>query len=104
MGYRVGIADALSFLGRLALEEGNVPTASELFEESLALLREVNDSWPIAANLQGIGVTLAAQGRLAEAAQLWGTAEALCARLGAPLPPRVCLRGTRQCGRARRTR
>ena len=87
MGSRVGIAGALSFLGRLALEEGNVVTASGLFEESLALLREVNDSWRIATNLQGIGVTLAAQGRPAAAARLWGVAEALCAALGAPLPP-----------------
>jgi hypothetical protein len=34
--------------------------AGEMFEESLALLLQVNESWPIATNLQGIGVTLAA--------------------------------------------
>jgi predicted ATPase/DNA-binding CsgD family transcriptional regulator len=89
IGFQLGIASALNFLGRLALEEGNVATASGLFEESLALLREMNENWPlaVATNLQGIGVTLAAQGRLAEAARLWGAAEALCAALEAPLPP-----------------
>ena len=86
IGFRPGIVGALSFLGRLALEEGNV-AANGLFEESLALLREVNDSWPIATNLQGIGVTLAAQGRPAEAARLWGAAEALCTQLRVSLPP-----------------
>src|SRR5207302_5911348 len=44
-------------------------------------------SWRIATDLQGIGVTVAAQGRPAAAAQLWGAAEALCAELRALLPP-----------------
>ncbi len=87
VGYPVGAAGALCFLGRLALTEGNVPTASGLFEESVAVLREVNENWRIATNLQGIGVTLAAQGQPAAAARLWGAAEALCAQLRAPLPP-----------------
>src|SRR5204863_5370266 len=37
--------------------------------------------------LQSIGVAVAAHGRLAEAVQLWGTAEGLCAALGTSLPP-----------------
>jgi ATP/maltotriose-dependent transcriptional regulator MalT len=87
MGSRVGIAGALSFLGRLAFQEGDGATASGLFEESLVLLREVNDSWRIATNLQGIGVTLAAQRLPMAATLLWSVAEALCAQLRAPLPP-----------------
>jgi DNA-binding NarL/FixJ family response regulator len=47
----------------------------------------VNENWRIATDLQGIGVTVAAQGRPAAAARLWGTAEALCAELRALLPP-----------------
>jgi len=83
IGYRPGITGTLTFLGRLALEEGNATAASELFEESLAFLRETNDNSPltVATNLQGIGVTLAALGRLTEAVRLWGAAEALCALL-----------------------
>lgn len=83
IGYRPGIIGALTFLGRLALEEGNVATASGLFEESLTLMRETNENVPlaVATNLQGIGVTLAAQGQLTEAVRLWGAAEALCALL-----------------------
>jgi DNA-binding CsgD family transcriptional regulator len=83
IGFRSGIVGTLTFLGRLALEEGNAATASGLFEESLALLREMNENVPlvVATNLQGIGVTLAALGRPAEATRLWGAAEALCALL-----------------------
>jgi predicted ATPase/DNA-binding CsgD family transcriptional regulator len=83
IGFRSGIIGTLTFLGRLALEEGNAATASRLFAESLALLREVNENVPltVATNLQGIGVTLAKQGRLLEAIRLWGTAAALCALL-----------------------
>jgi predicted ATPase/DNA-binding CsgD family transcriptional regulator len=83
IGFRSGIIGTLTFLGRLALEEGNAATASRLFAESLALLREVNENMPltVATNLQGIGVTLAKQGRLLEAIRLWGTAAALCALL-----------------------
>jgi len=83
IGFQSGIVGTLTFLGRLALEEGNAATASGLFEESLALLREMNENVPlaVATNLQGIGVTLATQGRLIEAVQLWGAAEALCALL-----------------------
>ncbi len=81
IGFRQGIVGALIFLGRLALEEGNAAMASELFEESLTLLRETNQNLPlvVATNLQGIGVTLATQGRLTEAVRLWGAAEAMCA-------------------------
>ena len=86
--FRPSIAGALSFLGRVALVEGNTAAAAELFEESLTLLlRDVKDSWPVAVVLQGIGVTVAAVGRLAAAIWLWGAAEALCAATDTPLPP-----------------
>jgi len=83
IGFQSGIVGTLTFLGRLALEQGHTATAGELFEKSLALLRETSKNAPlaVATNLQGIGVTLAAQKRLIEAVQLWGAAEALCATL-----------------------
>jgi predicted ATPase/DNA-binding CsgD family transcriptional regulator len=83
IGFRSSISGTLTFLGRLALEEGNIITARELFEESVALLRETNENLPlaVATNLQGIGVTLAALGRRTEAVRLWSAAESLCALL-----------------------
>lgn len=79
IGYWPGIIGTLIFLARLALEAGNMATAGELLKESLALLREPNENRPltVATNLQGLGVTLAALGRLTEAVQLWGAADAL---------------------------
>ncbi len=101
MGLRPAMADALSFQGCLALQEGDVALAGELFEESLALLREVNDGWFIAICLQEIGIVVAAQGRMAEAAWLWGAAEGLCAQLLAPLPPTERAPMARQMAAAR---
>jgi DNA-binding CsgD family transcriptional regulator len=59
-------------------------TASELLQQSAALLREMNENGPpaVATNLQGIGVTLAALGRGTEAVRLWSAAE----KLSSPLP------------------
>ena len=83
IGFRTGAAGALAFLGRIALEEDDTTAANKLFEESLTLLRETNENRPlaVATNLQGIGVTLVALGRLTEAVRLWGAAEALCTLL-----------------------
>jgi DNA-binding CsgD family transcriptional regulator len=78
------ITVTLTFLGRLALQEGDMTQASEWFEESVALLREAKKNGPlaVATNLQGIGVTLAALGRPTEAVRLWSAAE----KLSSPLP------------------
>jgi len=79
------ITVTLTFLGRLALQEGDMTQASELFEQSVPLLREANKNGPpaVATNLQGIGVTLAALGRGTEAVRLWSAAE----KLSSPLLP-----------------
>ena len=87
LGFRWGIADSLTIQGHLALQEGDEAKAEKLFEESLELLREVNDNGAVAACLQSIGVAVAAQGRLVEAARLWGAAEAMCGTLGESLLP-----------------
>ena len=80
IGFQSGVVGALTFLGRLALEAGNAAAAHALFEESLPLLREMNENvtLAVATNLQGIGLTLAKQGRLTDAVRLWSAAEALC--------------------------
>jgi ATP/maltotriose-dependent transcriptional regulator MalT len=87
LGFRWSIADSLTVQGHLALQEGNKVEAERLFEESLALLREVNDNGAVAACLESIGVAAAAQGRLVEAAWLWGASETMCRALGESLLP-----------------
>jgi DNA-binding CsgD family transcriptional regulator len=47
----------------------------------------LGEKWMIAACLVGLGEVVAAQQKLAWAAQLWGTAEALRDALGVPVPP-----------------
>jgi predicted ATPase/DNA-binding CsgD family transcriptional regulator len=80
IGYQPAITVTLTFLGRLALEEGDVTMATKLFEESLAVLREtkVYIELTVAINLQGLGVTMAKLGHWKEAARLWSGAEHLC--------------------------
>lgn len=48
---------------------------------------ELGEKWVIAACLLGLGAIVAAQQKLAWAAQLWGVAEAIRAAIGIPIPP-----------------
>ena len=87
MGYREGIAEALSLLGKVEAARGDLTFARTLYEESLTMGRELGQRELIATGLEGLARTIAAQGDPAQAARLWGTAEALREALGAPLPP-----------------
>jgi len=48
---------------------------------------ELGEQWMIARGLVGLGEVVAAQHKLAWAAQLWGAADALRDALGVPIPP-----------------
>ena len=87
LAFHWGIADSLTVQGHLELQEGHEAEAIELFRESLTLLRAVNDNGAVAACLHSIGIAIAVQGRLVEAAWLWGAAETMCATLGESLLP-----------------
>jgi predicted ATPase/class 3 adenylate cyclase len=87
MGYREGIAEALSLLGKVEAARGDLTFARTLYEESLTIGRELDQRELIATGLEGLARAIAAQGDPAQAARLWGTAEALREALGAPLHP-----------------
>ncbi len=87
MGYQEGITEARSLLGKVEAARGDLTFARTLYEESLAMARELDHKEFIAIGLEGVAAVIAAQGDPAEAARLWGTAEALREALGAPLPP-----------------
>lgn len=87
MEYREGIAETLSLLGKVEAARGNLIFARTLYEESLTLARELEQRELMAIGLEGLARVIAAQGDLAQAARLWGLAEALREALGAPLPP-----------------
>ncbi len=91
MGAEYNSADTLSYLGLLAQAQGDHGRAWSLFQESLARWRAIGTlQWKgIANSLEGIATTCTIQRQFAEAARLFGAAEALREFLGAtpsPLP------------------
>ena len=66
--------------------QSNYTAARTLYEESLALCREVGDK-NIASALEGLAGVVAAQGDPTWAARLWGAAESLRLAMGIPIPP-----------------
>jgi tetratricopeptide (TPR) repeat protein len=54
-GDKLGAALALTYLGSLAAEQGNLATGRSLVEESLNLRREMGDKWGIADSLTELG-------------------------------------------------
>jgi DNA-binding winged helix-turn-helix (wHTH) protein len=72
-----------------------------LHEESLALRRALGDLHGIAECLEGLADVAVAQQHLHQAAQLLGAAEALRAKIGAPLSPREQTRVARHVSTVR---
>jgi DNA-binding CsgD family transcriptional regulator len=83
---RYSIAYRLADLGLLAIRQGRIDTAGPLVEESLALSMQTNHQWFIASCLERLGEVAVAQNQSIWAAQLWGSAAAIRARIGAPVP------------------
>jgi tetratricopeptide (TPR) repeat protein len=86
-GWRHGIVWGVYGLGWVAFLEQNYGTAHSLFQEGLALCREVGNKTFAAFYLEGLASTVAAQGQLAWAAQLWGAAAQLRQSIEAAVPP-----------------
>ncbi|NGN68482.1 AfsR/SARP family transcriptional regulator, partial [Streptomyces sp. A7024] len=82
-----GLALILAELGFAAEQRGALDQAAELHLEGLAAAHETADPRAIALALEGLAGVRATAGESAPAAQLLGTATALRAATGAPLPP-----------------
>ena len=83
-------AMALNSLGRLARAQGDLRQASALHRQSLALRRELGAKRGMAETLTDLAIVATQSGgpeNYARAARMLGAAEALRARIGAPLPP-----------------
>ena len=76
----------------MAHEQGDDGRATALYEESLALRRELGDKHGLAECLEGLAGVAVAQRQLEHAARLLGAAEALREATGAPLSPRERVR------------
>ena len=74
-------------LGRVVLAQGNLQEAQSLMAESLRVCREVWDRRGIARCLEGLSSLAAASGKPAQAARLFGAAEALRTAIGTPILP-----------------
>lgn len=75
-GERQGIAALLHNRGHLALAEGDTGLARELFTVSLRLFRELGFAWSMADGVTGLAGVLGQEGQPAQAALLYGAAEA----------------------------
>jgi predicted ATPase/class 3 adenylate cyclase len=87
MGDRWYACWSLAALGRIKAKQGEFAAALIFHEQSLEVAREMNDDWHLAYCLEGWAITVAAQGKCAWAARLWGAAESLRERCGIPLSP-----------------
>jgi predicted ATPase/DNA-binding CsgD family transcriptional regulator len=87
IGDQNGLADSLSVLGRVATRQRDYARAQNLYEESLMTARKTENKLIITSVLEGLAEMVAAQGKSAWAARLWGAAESLREAMGAPLPP-----------------
>jgi tetratricopeptide (TPR) repeat protein len=74
-------------LGYVSLHGSNIAQATAYFRDSLARFRHLGMTRGIAENLAGFAAVAAMCGRPAEAARLWGAAEALHATVGTPVWP-----------------
>jgi predicted ATPase/transcriptional regulator with XRE-family HTH domain len=87
LGHRQETPRLLHNLGYLALHRGDTLQASVYFRESLDRFVQLGMRRGIAENLAGFAAVSAVGGRAAEAARLWGAAEALHEQDGTPVWP-----------------
>jgi tetratricopeptide (TPR) repeat protein len=80
-------AFALSHLARVEAFEGDYVKARALYEQCLAIVKQVDFKVFTPFHLEGLAAVVAVQGELPWAARLWGTAEALRDGMGTPIPP-----------------
>jgi predicted ATPase/DNA-binding SARP family transcriptional activator len=86
IGDRRGIAYSLGGLGIVAFCQGDYASARAYHEESLIIRREIGDRWGMAYSLEAFAEMVGSTGKAEQAAVLWGAAEALREKIGAPLP------------------
>jgi hypothetical protein len=81
------IAVSLSSLGNVALRQRDYMEARALYQESLAIKRQLGDQQGIAENLEGMSGVAYGLNQMVRATQLWGVACSLRDTIGSLLPP-----------------
>jgi DNA-binding CsgD family transcriptional regulator len=83
IGDRWGIIQSLCLLAQVEERQDYHIAARARYQEGLVLCKEGGDKWSTVSCLEGLACVVAAQGELAWAARLWGTADSLRAVIGA---------------------
>ena len=83
-GYRIGYLFTRSLLGYLALQQGKIAEAHEIFTETVRGFFDDKNEIGVAFNLEGMAGLFVAVGKLEIAAQLVGWSDALRKRIGDP--------------------
>src|SRR5262249_27791186 len=86
-GNRLREAFTLGNLGNMARKQGDYAAARPLYNQSLALKRQMGDISGTPSALETLAEITARQGQPERAARLLGAAEGLREAAGAPLPP-----------------
>jgi tetratricopeptide (TPR) repeat protein len=86
-GDQRGTAEALMSLARVAEAQGDLAAALHRYQECLVLLQEIDYLGFLPDCLEGLGAVVARQEVPLQAAELWGTAEALREAIGTPMHP-----------------
>ncbi|HEU5003133.1 MAG TPA: LuxR C-terminal-related transcriptional regulator [Actinomycetota bacterium] len=87
IGWRAFEAQALTMLGAVLGEAGDLEAAQEALEAALAVSLELSDHWHIAMQLSRLATLASARGRPRSAMRVAGAAAAYAAARGARLPP-----------------
>jgi len=87
VGSRHSTAESLALLARVVSVHGDHTAAYALYEESLAIGRDLNNVWLIVPCLDGLASLGARQGEFVRAARLWGAAEVLRESVGMHIAP-----------------
>jgi predicted ATPase/DNA-binding SARP family transcriptional activator len=85
-------------LGRIVLARRTLQKAGELFEESLALSREVDEPQTVAESLEGLAEVAAERRAMREAAMLYAAAASIRASIGSARTPEAASRYERNLG------
>ncbi len=85
-GFQEGIAWALDLGGRTAARRGDLLTARARLHASLRVHRRLGDLWRCASVLEALAAVMVDDERPARGAVYLGAADALRARVGAPVP------------------
>jgi hypothetical protein len=85
--HRYGTTVSLYSLAQVVAAQGDNARSQSLYEEGLAMARMEGNRQTVAFGLEGLARMVSVQRELSWAALLWGAAETLREKIGAPIHP-----------------